>query len=326
MSMSVRDHIKSGQFKNAYLLYGDEDYLKVQYRDQLVDALLAGGDKMNLSKFEGKDINVGEVIDLAETMPFFAERRVIVIQDSEFFKSSNDEFAEYLKNIQETTSIVCIEQKVDKRNKAYKAIKEIGFVEEEVMPNEHILQTWIVGQAKREGKQITPDAWAEFLNRTGDNMDHMDREFKKLLSYCYESDTIEKEDVEAICTKQVETKIFDMINAIASKKLDVVMDLYQDMLSAKEPPMRILFMIVRQFNQIFIMKDMAAKGLSNREIATKMKMNDYIVRKNFAAANAFNTNQIRILLEEAADCEWRVKTGQLDERLAVEMLMIKYSR
>ena len=85
MSMSVRDHIKSGQFKNAYLLYGDEDYLKVQYRDQLVDALLAGGDKMNLSKFEGKDINVGEVIDLAETLPFFAERRVIVIQDSEFF-------------------------------------------------------------------------------------------------------------------------------------------------------------------------------------------------------------------------------------------------
>ena len=243
-----------------------------------------------------------------------------------FFKSSNDEFAEYLKNIQETTSIVCIEQKVDKRNKAYKAIKEIGFVEEEVMPNEHILQTWIVGQAKREGKQITPDAWAEFLNRTGDNMDHMDREFKKLLSYCYESDTIEKEDVEAICTKQVETKIFDMINAIASKKLDVVMDLYQDMLSAKEPPMRILFMIVRQFNQIFIMKDMASKGLSNREIATKMKMNDYIVRKNFAAANAFNINQIRVLLEEAADCEWRVKTGQLDERLAVEMLMIKYSR
>ncbi|MCR5355631.1 MAG: DNA polymerase III subunit delta [Lachnospiraceae bacterium] len=324
--MSLTEHIKSGQFKNAYLLYGDEDYLKVQYRDKLVDALLAGGDKMNLSKFEGKDINVGEIIDLAETLPFFAERRVIVIQDSDLFKSSNDAFADYLKNIQETTAIVCVETNVDKRNKAFKAIKDIGFVEEETMPNEHILQTWIMGNAKREGKKMTNDAWNEFLNRTGDNMDHMDREFKKLISYCYESDTINKEDVEAICTKQVETKIFDMINAIASKKLDVVMDLYHDMLSAKEPPMRILFMIVRQFNQMYVMKDLAANGITNREIASKMKMSDYIVRKNFEAAKGFKVDQIRSLLEDAADTEWRVKTGQLDEQLAVEMLMIQYSR
>ena len=83
---TIDEHIKTGQFKNAYLLYGDEDYLKKQYRDKLIKALLSEGDTMNFAKFEGKDISVGEVIDLAETLPFFADRRVILISDSGFFK------------------------------------------------------------------------------------------------------------------------------------------------------------------------------------------------------------------------------------------------
>ena len=98
---TIDEDIRSGNLKQIYLLYGTEDYLKRQYRDKLKNALtaagedsgmggmLSGGDgDMNFNRFEGKDINPKQVIDLAETLPFFAERRVILIENSGFFKKA----------------------------------------------------------------------------------------------------------------------------------------------------------------------------------------------------------------------------------------------
>ena len=82
----LNEDIKTGQLKNLYLLYGEEAYLRRQYRDRLKTAII-GEDTMNYHYFEGKDISVGEIIDLAETMPFFADRRLIVLENSNLFKS-----------------------------------------------------------------------------------------------------------------------------------------------------------------------------------------------------------------------------------------------
>ena len=79
--------IKSEQFSNVYLLYGEEAYLRKQYRDKLKNALVSVDDSMNFTAFAGKDINVNEVVDLAGTLPFFAERRVIIIENSGWMKS-----------------------------------------------------------------------------------------------------------------------------------------------------------------------------------------------------------------------------------------------
>ena len=79
---SLNEDIKTGQFKSIYLLYGEEEYLKKQYKGRLTRAMLPEGDRVNYAYYEGKGIPVPEIIDLAETMPFFAERRLIVIEDS----------------------------------------------------------------------------------------------------------------------------------------------------------------------------------------------------------------------------------------------------
>ena len=67
---SLNEDIKTGQFKQAYLLYGEEAYLKKQYKDKLTKAMLPEGDTVNYAYYEGKGTNPAELIDLAETMPF----------------------------------------------------------------------------------------------------------------------------------------------------------------------------------------------------------------------------------------------------------------
>ena len=110
---TIDENIKTQQFKNAYLLYWEEGYLKKQYRDKLLRALIPEDDTMNFAKYEGSGINTGEVIDLAETLPFFSERRVILISDSGFFKSSDEKLSEYLGEIQSTTYFIFVESDVD---------------------------------------------------------------------------------------------------------------------------------------------------------------------------------------------------------------------
>lgn len=323
---TIDENIKTQQFKNAYLLYGEEDYLKKQYRDKLLRALIPEDDTMNFAKYEGSGINTGEVIDLAETLPFFSERRVILISDSGFFKSSDEKLSEYLGEIQSTTYFIFVESDVDKRSKTYKALFKNGYAADFSMPDENMLAGWMGNRLKAAGKSITRDAWREFFERTSDNMDHMDKEMEKLLSYTYHKDSITLDDVEAICTKQIHTKVFDMISFIASKNLPQVLSLYHDMLAAKEPPIRILALIIRQFDQMYLMKDMASQGMNYSTIANKLGIRDFIVRKNLGLAKNFSMEQIRQLLEDAADLDERAKTGLMNDQMAVELLMIKYSK
>ena len=96
---NLQEDIKTGNFKNAYLLFGEETYLKIQYKEKLIHALNPVDDTMNFSKYEGKGIEVREMIDLCETMPFFADRRVVLVETSGFFKNKCDELADYMKEL-----------------------------------------------------------------------------------------------------------------------------------------------------------------------------------------------------------------------------------
>ncbi len=85
-------------------------------------------------------------------------------------------------------------------------------------------------------------------------------ELEKLFCYCMGRDVITAQDIEAVCTRQVSSQIFDMIDAVAQKKQKTALDLYYDLLTLKEPPMRILFLITRQFNLLLQVKELKNKG------------------------------------------------------------------
>ena len=240
--------LKSGNFKQVYLLCGEEAYLKNRYKKRLREALVGTEDLMNFTSYTGKGIDVKQVIDQAETMPFFAERRLIQIEDSGFFKNACPELAEYIPTMPQETYMVFVESEVDKRGKLYKAVKVSGRIVELGRQDEKTLTAWILSQMKKEGKSIRRDALDLFLEKTGDDMENIANELEKLLCYTAGKDGVEYTDVEEICTVTTENKIFDMIRAVAEKRQKQAMDLYYDLLSLKEPPMRILFLIARCSN------------------------------------------------------------------------------
>lgn len=321
----VNEDIKTGQFKQIYLLYGEEAYLRKQYRDRLKNALTGGDDSMNYSYFEGKDITVGAVIDLAETLPFFAERRVIVMENSGLFKSGGEAFAEYLKEPASTTYFVLVEAEVDKRSKLFKTVSAEGTVVEFPIQNEATLKKWILGMIKKEGKQITEPGLEFFLEKTGTDMENIRKELEKLMCYCLDKEAVSKEDIEEICTHRVSNHIFDMVNAIADKRQKEALHLYYDLLALKEPAMRILFLIARQFNMLLQVKELKGKGYDNKKIGEKVGLPPFIAGKYVTQAAKFGSKDLRQALTACVEAEEAVKTGKMNDVMSVELLIVRYS-
>lgn len=323
---SLNEDLKTGQFNNVYLLYGEEDYLKKQYKDKLRNAMVSPDDNMNYAYFEGKGINVNEVIDLAETLPFFAERRLIVMEDTGFFKSASAELADYIKEMPETTFIVFVETEVDKRGKLYKAVQSKGRAVELGRQDENTLLRWVASNVKQEQKMISENTVRFFLAKVGTDMENIQKELEKLFCYTLDKDSITTDDVEAICTTQITNQIFDMVNAVADKKQRKALEHYYDLLALKEPAMRILFLLTRQFKLLLEVKTMDKHGYGRKEIAEKTGINPFVVGKYQTQAKAFSSKELRRIMEDSVDTEEAIKTGRLNDTLGVELFIMKYSK
>lgn len=322
---SLNEDLKTGQFKQVYLLYGEENYLKKQYKDRFTKAMLPDGDTMNYAYYEGKGVDVREVIDLAETLPFFADRRLIVFENTGFFKNAGADLADYIKDMPETTNFIFIENEVDKRSKLFKAVKAKGHIVELPFQDEMTLKKWILGQVRKENKQISESTVTYLLNKTGTDMENIQKELEKLFCYTLEKDSIRPEDVDAVCVTQISSHIFDMVNAVAEKRQEHALELYYELLALKEPPMRILYLMTRQYRILHQVKDLLKKGYGRKEIASKAGLHPFAAGKYMDQAKHFRSGELRSVMEDSADIEERVKTGRLTDVMAVELFIVKYS-
>lgn len=323
---ALNEEIKSGQLKKVYLLYGEEAYLKKMYKDRLRKAVLPEGDTMNYAYYEGKNVNVKEVIDLAETLPFFADRRLIILENTGLFKSAATDLADYVKEIPETSCLVFIETEVDKRGKMFKAVKTEGRVTELPFQDEKTLKRWILGFVKKEQKQITESTLNHFLDKVGTDMENIQGELEKLFCYTQGKPEITVEDVEAICVTQITNRIFDMVNAAAEGRQREALDLYYDLIALKEPAMRILYLLTRQVRLLMQVKEMQELHFAQKEIASKAGIHPYAAKKYMAQTRCFSKERMREAVEESARLEQDVKTGKLSDTLAVEIFIIELSK
>lgn len=318
--------LKSGQFKQVYLLYGEEGYLKKQYKDRFIKAMLPDGDTMNYAYYEGKNTDVKEVIDLAETLPFFAERRLIVFENTGFFKTAaGADLADYVKDMPETTYFVFVENEVDKRNKLYKAVNSKGYAVELSTQDEGTLKRWVFNLVRRENKEMSEAVITYFIGKVGTDMEKIQRELEKVICYAIDRNTLTKEDVDAVCVTQLSNHIFEMVDAVAAGNQKRALDLYYELLALKEPAMRILYMLARQYRILFHVKALANQGYGRKEIASKAGIHPFVAGKNIEQSRRFKMKELRGVMEEAAQLEQDVKTGLLTDTLAVELFIVKQS-
>jgi len=322
--LEIDQDIKSGQFKNAYLIYGEEDFLITTYRKKLINALDVADDTMNFARYSGKGISPGEIIDLAETLPFFKDRRVILIEDSGFFKEACDELAEYLKNVCESTCIIFVERSVDKRTRMYQAVKKYGCLAELKPYDADTLAKWIAGTLGKHGKKVRTSTVQYLISKSGTDMNLLAMEIRKLCDYTGDRDVIEDKDIDDICTVSLEDRIFEMTEAITEGNVKKALERYYELLSLRVAPIKIIALIAREFNLLLQAKELMHVARDQKALAARMGTAPWIAGKYMNRCRRLSSDYLREAFDAAVSTDQAIKSGLMDEKISIEMLICKY--
>ena len=297
-----------------------------QTRDKLKEALIQSGDTMNYSYFEGKKTDIPEILELIQTMPFFNDYRLLVLDQTELGKKSNDDFLNALKEMPETTILLIIEDDVDKRSKIYKYINKEGCAVSFETPKEKDLVLWVAQMLKKEQKKMTQKDIQLFLYKTGQDMFTIKNELEKLISYTKGREVIGAEDLEALTTAQTTNQIFVMLEAIAKKQRDTVLKLYYDLIELKESPFGILALLVRQCNQLLQTQSLLEAGKSQGEMAKELKVPPFVAGKLKQQVRLFKREELYEMIKKCAATDEGIKTGKITDRIGVELLLVEFSK
>lgn len=320
--MQLENELKSGQLNHFHLIYGSERYMVRYYKNKLISRLSNEDDEMNRTFFRDKDIETSHIAEAAQVLPFFAEQRLIVVEDSKFFAKSND-MLEYLESFPDTTYIIFVEREVDKRNRLFKWFAKNGCVTECAAQQERMLKQWVTGYMKKAGKAISVAQIELLMERVGTDMEVLSNELEKLIGYVGERTVIEKEDIQAVSSGLTVSKMFDMIDAVAGKEKDRALSLYDDLLANKEPPMGILYNFSRHINILLQIKECLSLGLNKYEMAAKCGVPHFTVAKYSRQAELFKRSELLKMLEDRIEYEEMQKTGRLSDQLSVELFFIQ---
>ena len=155
-------------------------------------------------------------------------------------------------------------------------------------------------------------------------MDELFSEADKLISYVYEKRTVTKEDIDNVCTRQLSDKIFDIMDYMGRKDRENAIAYYLDLIGLQESPVKILSLINNHFTRLYNVKNLAAEGKSG-EIASLLKLPHFFVKKYIEQANNFSFDKLKDALEYGIFADNAIKTGEMNEYIAVESMIIKFS-
>ncbi len=319
----IAEDIKTGNFKNLYLLYGSEKTIRQLCRRQLLNALLPGEDDMNLTVFSGETCVPEQIIDTCETLPFFADRRVVLVEDSGFFKEKQESLAKYIKHLPSYLCLIFSEESVDKRNVMFKEAAKNGVAAEFSVLTRSEMAAWLNSKLKKDHKTIRRAEMDLLLSYVGEDAGRAECEVEKLICYTGDRGEITGEDIRAVCVPELEDRIFDLLSDLSLGRKKEAFEYYRDLILLKEPPMRILYMMARQYRQLLTIRDLAREGFKEKEIAAIAGMHPYVVKKNLPVARRYSRERLENLLREFVETEEDVKTGRLTDRLAAELMLIR---
>ncbi|MCD5406110.1 MAG: DNA polymerase III subunit delta [Desulfotomaculum sp.] len=335
--------LKQGQLAPVYLFYGPETYLKGQMLSQFKKVLLPQDTGLNLEVVDGEKTELATLVNSANTLPFMAERRLVLVKNPPWFSSAHSGkkrktgsaatkqseppgmklMLDYLTNPALTTCLIFdAGATVDKRRKIFKIIEKAGQIVDfqKLKPSE--LGHWLDSQARSCGKKLDRTAREILSTATTTGLSGLVQEWQKLITYLGEQQTISADDVKKIVHRSVEYRIFDVMDAIGDCRYEMALNGIKELLTNKEPPPVILAMVVRQFRLMLQVNELVGRGLSTAGIAKQINEKPYPVKNALRTGRNFSRSQLITVLTQLAQLDVDIKTGRQEFYPGLEYLLL----
>ena len=318
--------LSQNSLPNILLFEGEDERLKQSALMDLRHSVLPSGmESLNETILE--DPQADQLIASAETQPFMADHRLIVIRDLPALtgRSEADErLLNYLSSVPQTTILLfyCT-GKPDARKKLYNAIKKTGAVVT-FAPLRGSELTLFVTDAFRDAGKECDERTAEYLIFTvGDDAGLLSNEIQKLADYAGERPSVLASDVAALATPSTECTVFQMVDAVVTGQRSRAFTLLRNQLLIGTDRMAILAMLLRQYRLLQHIKIMQYEKRGVDYIRSSLGVPGFAVDQYLRQASGYTGGQIKNAVRICFETEYSVKSGRIQPEGAVESVVIR---
>lgn len=333
---SVLNSVERGVVAPVYLIFGEEEYLQelviTALKNKLTNTELGA---FNLEEMEGSGLTAAQVVNSANTLPVFADKRLVIVKNPPFFQGrrkdgeeetaarQDEQLLAYLADPLISTCLVFwVKGSVDKRRKTYKAIEKNSQVVEIGALKGAELTNWLQNAFKALGKRVEPKALEYIILNSSHNLRHLQNELDKLTLFVDREEIITLTTVKKVLTRTAEANVFALVDYLGTKEGEKALVELRGLLESGEPPVRLLFMIARQFRLLLLAKDLESRGYTEKQITAELALHPFVTGKILRQAKNFTFRELEHCLAAVLTTDVAVKTGSIP-RLALENLVLQ---
>ncbi len=334
---NLEKDLKAGKLNSIYLLYGEETFLLESCLKKIKSNF--GERKEGINEIKIDESNVSEIISDIETPAFGYEKKLIIARNTGLFKKEGkkktvsnssaiiSKLTEYIKEnnklMQEAVVLVFVEQEVEK-NELYKVLEQYGVICEfqELKPIQITARLKAICKAYQV--QVEDSTLQYFIECCGTNMQELINEIRKLIEYVGTGGTIQKQAIDLLCIKQLDSIIFDLTDNLGKRQTKKALEVLHGLIYQKEPIQKILITLYHHFKKLYIIK-IAQRENKNIAESLDLKPNQmFLVNKYTMQANYFKESELKQIVEELINLDYNYKIGNIDLEVGLESILCHY--
>ncbi|MFA5560438.1 MAG: DNA polymerase III subunit delta [Acholeplasmataceae bacterium] len=312
--------------EKVYLYYGPNLYLLNSHAMQKVETF--GVDDINILDYDLADTPLEDVIEDLQTVSFFAEKKVIIVRSLELVAKAPEDlrvvWSQSLRKPNDDIYLVMIVSSLDLLDQELKKeVEKYAFIEKVEDMDDAKFIPYLRDLFNKDGYEVNDDALNILKERTKTDFQLMHQEIEKLKIYAYQSKQLTKKDILTLVSRNLEENMYELMSALLEKNTARLLEIYHDLLTRSEDPLRILNHLVNRIRELVHTQLLLEKGYSQDEIAAHF---NYHKNRVYYLIKDAKSNSFRILenyLKKLAKVDYEIKSGKTDKKLALELFLLE---
>lgn len=316
-----------------YLIIGKNEYWSQKIKKKFEQMVPNEEKTMNLGYFDLQETNLDDVINDANSLPFFGEKRLVIVDNPGFLTSSKkidesdqniSDFVNYIDNPSLETILVIFApyEKLDARKKVVKSLKKSANIFDFNQMTEADIKKYVMNYINENEYKIDSGDFDFLFNRVAGDLSNLMNELQKLFIYTTDK-IITKKAIEELVPRSLEQNVFNLVNYVFTDQTFKAIQLYKDLLLQNYEPLQLNAILVSQFRLLLQVMILSNNGYSQGSLANVLKSHPYRIKLAIKTIKNLNIDYLRSGYLGLVEIENQLKTGSCNPELLFEMYVIK---
>lgn len=316
---------ESKKFQPIYFLFGEEPHLINQCVDRFKYSVLTESTMdFNYSLFYAGDVDFTQIKDTVETLPVFSSHRLVIVKNLQDLKDNQiKDYESLLNNPVESTVLVLMCEKVDRRKKWTKSFLDLAIAVEfkRIYPNEY--PRWISYYCKNLNLKISNEAIHRLHRLVGNNLAEIESQIFHIQDYIGERQQIEISDVNAVVSVSREESVFDFTDALGKKDRVLALEQLVNLLDQGQTEQSIIALVARHMRILMTVRAGMDQGIGGAKLASLVGVAPYFIESYCDQARLWSLSKIQDSLIVLHETDKALKSSPLSSHIWLENLVLK---